>query len=87
MFILSIDFHDGVNDLKAQMKVYFLFCMPNNTYKHTKMLLNINTNAKTVIEPELRANVRFLALFKQMNAYFLVMNSKRCIIDMAKLFF
>ena len=42
---------------------------------------------KTVIEPELRANVRFLALFKQMNAYFLVMNSKRCIIDMAKLFF
>ena len=68
----------------AQIKVYFLFCMPNNTYEHMKMLLNVNKNAKIVIESELRANVRFLALFTQMIAYFLVMNSKRCIVDMAK---
>ena len=67
----------------AQIKVYFLFCMPNNAYEHMKMLLNANQNAKIVVESELRANVRFLALFTQMNAYFLVMNSKRCIIDMA----
>ena len=58
--------------------------MPNDAYEHMKMLLNVNKNAKIVIESELRANVRFLALFRQMNAYFLVMNSKRCIIDMAK---
>ena len=68
----------------AQMKVHFLFCMTKNTYEHIKMLLNVNKNAKIVIESELRANVRFLALLAQMNAYFLVMNSKRCIIDMAK---
>ena len=48
------------------------------------MLLNVNKNAKIVVESELRANVRLLALFTQINAYFLVMNSKRCIIDMAK---
>ena len=58
----------------ALMKAYLLFCMPNNAYEHMKILLNVNKNA----------NVSFLALFTQMNAYFFVMNSKRCIIDMAK---
>ena len=58
--------------------------MLNDAYEHMKMLLNVNKNAKIVIESELRANVRFLALLRQMNAYFLVMNSKRCIIDMDK---
>ena len=47
------------------------------------MLLNANKKAQIVIESELRANVRFLALmnvsaigrhFTQVNAYFLVMN-------------
>ena len=62
--------------------------MPNDAYEHMKMLLNVSKNAKIVIECELRANVRFLALMNassrywsqctQMNAYFLVMNSKRC---------
>ena len=60
--------------------------MPNDAYEYMKMLLNVNKNAKIVIECELHANVRFLALmnasigrqFTQMNAYFLVMNSKRC---------
>ena len=52
------------------------------------MLLNVNNNAKTVIECELHAIVRFLALmnassrywssFTQMTAYFLEMNSNRC---------
>ena len=74
--------------MSAQMKVYFLFCMPNDAYEYMKMLLNVNKNAKIVIECELHANVRFLALMNassrywssipQMNAYFLVMNSKRC---------
>ena len=53
-----------------------------------KMLLNVDLKAKIVIESELRVNVRLLALrmylcaigrhFTKMNAYFLVMNSKRC---------
>ena len=36
--------------------------MPNDAYEHMKMILNVNKNAKIVIESELRANVRFLAL-------------------------
>ena len=55
----------------AQIKVYLLFCMPNDAYENVKMLLNANKNAKIVVESELRANVRFLALFTQMNTYFL----------------
>ena len=52
--------------------------MPNDAYEYMKMLLNVNKNAKIVIESKLRANVRFLALmndlrtighqFTQMNA-------------------
>ena len=46
----------------AQMKYIFLFCMPNDPYERVKMLLNVKKNAKIVIECELRANVRFLAV-------------------------
>ena len=56
--------------------------MPNDPYEHVKMLLNVNKNAKIVIECELLANVRLLAVMNartQMNAYFLVMKSKRWI--------
>ena len=54
------------------------------------MFLNVDKNTKIVIESELSANVRCLAPmnvssriwsplhFTQINAYFLVMNSKRC---------
>ena len=62
--------------------------MPNDAHEHMKMLLNVNKKATIVIESKLRANFCFLALmndlraighqFTQMNAYFLVMNRKRC---------
>ena len=65
----------------AQMKVYFLFCMPKNTYEHMKMLLNVNKNAKIVIESELRS---FLGALHANECVFSCMNSKRCSIDMAK---
>ena len=62
--------------------------MPNDSYEHVKMLLNVKKNEKIVIECELRANVRFLAvmnassrfwlLIQANDAYFLVTNSKRC---------
>ena len=59
--------------------------MSNDAYEYMKMLLNVNKNSKIVIECELHANVRFLALinasigrqFTQMNAYFLVMNKQK----------
>ena len=43
--------------------------MPNDAYEHTKILLNVNENAKIVIESELRANVRFLALLNAPSHY------------------
>ena len=43
--------------------------MPNDAYEHMKMLLNVNRNAKIVIECELRANVRFLALMNASSRY------------------
>ena len=39
--------------------------MSNDAYEYMKMLLNVNKNAKLVIECELHANVRFLALLRQ----------------------
>ena len=44
--------------------------MPNDAYEYMKMLLNVNKNAKIVIECELHANVRFLALT--------IMNASSC---------
>ena len=43
--------------------------MPNDAYEHMKMLLNVNENGKIVIEPDLCANVRFLALMNAPSRY------------------
>ena len=53
----------------AQRKVYFPLCMPNDAYEHMKILLNVNKNAKIVIECELRANARFLAVMNASSRY------------------
>ena len=45
--------------------------MPNDAYEHMKMILNVNKNAKIVIESELRANVRFLSLMNASSRYWL----------------
>ena len=37
----------------AFMKVYFLSCMPNDAYECPKVLLNVDKNAKIVIESDL----------------------------------
>ena len=62
----------------AQMKVYFLFCMPSAAYEHMKMLLNVNKNAKIVTEYELRANVRFLALINASSRYWSSIHANEC---------
>ena len=41
--------------------------MPNDVYEYMKMLLNVNKNAKIVIE--LHANIRFLALMNASSRY------------------
>ena len=63
----------------TQMKVYFFFCMPNGAHEHMKMLLNVNKNAKIVIECELHANVRFLALMNASLRYWSSIHANECV--------
>ena len=53
--------------------------MPNDAYKHMKKLLNVNKNAKLVIECELRANVRFLALMNASSRYWSSIHANECV--------
>ena len=53
--------------------------MPNDAYEHMKMLLNVNKNAKIVIECELRANVRFLALMNASSRYWSSIHANECV--------
>ena len=53
--------------------------MPNDAYKHIKMLLNVNKNAKIIIESELRAKVRFLALMNVSSRYWSSIHANECV--------
>ena len=53
--------------------------MPNDAYERMKMLLNVNKNAKIVIESDLRANVRFLALMNASSRYWSSIHANECV--------
>ena len=53
--------------------------MPNDAYEHMKMLLNVNKNAKIVIESELRTNVLFLALMNASLHYWSSIHENECV--------
>ena len=53
--------------------------MPNDAYEYMKMLLNGNKNAKIVIECELHANVRFLALMNASSRYWSSIHTNECV--------
>ena len=53
--------------------------MPNDAYEHTKILLNVNKNAKIVIESEICANVRFLALMNASSRYWSSIHANECV--------
>ena len=59
----------------AQMKVY----LPNDAYEYMKMLLNVNKNAKIVVECELHANVRLLALMNASSRYWSSIHTNECV--------
>ena len=61
----------------AQMKVYFPLLY--DAYEHIKMLLNVNRNAKIIIESELRANVCFLALMNASLRYWSPIHANECV--------
>ena len=53
--------------------------MPNDAYEYMKMLLNVNKNAKLVIECELHGNVRFLALMNASSRYWSSIQTNECV--------
>ena len=53
--------------------------MPNDAYEYMKMLLNVNKNAKIVIECELHTNVRFLALMNASSRYWSSIHTNECV--------
>ena len=53
--------------------------MPNDAYEYMKMLLNVNKNAKIVIECELHANVRFLALMNASSRNWSSIHTNECV--------
>ena len=53
--------------------------MPNDAYEYMKMLLNVNKNAKIVIECELHANVRFLVLMNASSRYWSSIHTNECV--------
>ena len=53
--------------------------MPNDAYEYMKMLLNVNKNAKIVIECELHANVRFLARMNASSCYWSSIHTNECV--------
>ena len=53
--------------------------MPNDAYEYMKLLLNVNKNAKIVIECELHANVRFSALMNASSRYWSSIHTNECV--------
>ena len=93
MSVVPIDFQYGVNDLDVGVNesiIIPLFCMPHDAYECPRVLLNVDSNAKIVIESDTCGNVCFFAQmtvsphywspFKANDCYFRVINSKRCIL-------
>ena len=82
MSVVPIDFQDGVNDFDVGVNesIFFdLFCMPNDTYEWPKVLLNVDKNAKMVIESDLCTNVPIFALMNVSSHYWSLFHINDCI--------
>ena len=53
--------------------------MPNDAYEHMKILLNVNKNAKLVIESSYLQNVRSLALMNASSRYWSSIHANECV--------
>ena len=66
MSVVPVDFQDGVNDLDVGVNesiIILLFCMPHDAYYECpRVLLNVDSNAKILIESHICGNVCFFAL-------------------------
>ena len=56
--------------------------MPNDAYECPKVLLNVDKNAKNVLESDLCANVRFFALMNVSSHYWSLFHSNECLFSL-----
>ena len=71
-YIVPVDFQDGVNDLDVGVNesiIILLFCMPHDAYECPKVLLNVDSNAKIVIESDICGNVCLFVLMTVSSHY------------------
>jgi len=53
--------------------------VPNDAYECVNVLLNVNGSAGIVVECELHANVRFLALMNASSRYWSSIHANECV--------
>ena len=60
VYYITVDFQDGANDLDVGVNesiIILLFCMPHDVYECPRVLLNVDSNAKILIESDILAEM------------------------------
>ena len=82
MSVVPVDFQYGVNDLDVGVNesiIILLFCMPHDAYECPRVLLNVDSNAKIVIESDICGNVCFFALMTVSPHYWSPFKANDCV--------
>lgn len=82
MSVVPVDFEDGVNDLDVgvyESIIILLFCMPHDAYECPRVLLNVDSNAKIVIESDICGNVCFFVLMTVSPHYWSPFKANDCV--------
>ena len=87
MSVVPVDFQYGVNDLDVGVNesiIILLFCMPHDVYECPRVLLNVDSNAKIVIESDICGNVCFFALMTVSPHYWSPFKANDCVFSRYK---
>ena len=82
VYYITVDFQDGANDLDVGVNesiIILLFCMPHDAYECPKVLLNVDSNARILIESDICGNVCFFALTTVTLHYWLPFQANDCV--------
>ena len=83
-YIVPVDFQDGVNDLDVGVSesiIILLFCMQHDAYECPKVLLNVDSNAKIVIESDIYGNACFFVLMTVPPHYWSPFKANDCVVS------
>ena len=87
MSVVPVGFRYGVNDLDVGVNesiIILLFCMPHDAYECPRVLLNVDSNAKIVIESDICGNVCFFALMTVSPHYWSPFKANDCVFSRYK---